>query len=397
MGKGSKGGKGKCGDDDDDDDSGSSKGSKGSKGDDDDDDDFSGDDDDDDDDDSNSACHSIKKIPKKISKTNTPQRSRSEHWRFYCDIFEHYYITSHCVNDRCGPLPGPTSDVPFGLQFELPIYEEMEKGTCLLLQFHDDICPADTSTACQCDSAQEWNPITEKCDTYQGEAPGEDLALIGYCEALTGGSWDDPLPGIAEVSKECLRGCTRYIAAEGHACCPHTCDCTAQYRECPRKSCAYCRSCCETCDAAGCDDVPAQCREPCDRVIPIDCPCIGQPDCLCDIQVLPIECPCLGQPDCFCEPCVTVIELEPIDEAISATEPTSMPVEPTTPPTEPTSKPVEEPEVGSIADESGDTGIANGGSPEEPQPTIDSGGATGTTQDGEENVSNDEDGVGGSN
>jgi hypothetical protein len=188
----------------------------------------------------------------------------------------------------------------------------MEKGICLLLQFHNDICPADPLTSCQCDSAYEWNPITDTCDRYQGESASKDLDLIGYCENLIGGSWDDSLSGTSDVSNECLRGCTRYIAAEGHACCPHACDCTAQYRKCPEESCAYCRSCCDSCD--GCDaqgDYPNVCREekPCEPQR-IRCNCIGETDCPCDLgepSDLPIICPCVGEAECLCDPCGVVI------------------------------------------------------------------------------------------
>jgi len=188
----------------------------------------------------------------------------------------------------------------------------MEKGICLLLQFHNDICPADPLTSCQCDSAYKWNPITDTCDRYQGESASTDLDLIGYCENLIGGSWDDSLSGTSDVSNECLRGCTRYIAAEGHACCPHTCDCTAQYRKCPEESCAYCRSCCDSCD--GCDaqgDYPNVCRDekPCEPQR-IRCNCIGETDCPCDLgepSDLPIICPCVGEAECLCDPCGVVI------------------------------------------------------------------------------------------
>lgn len=208
------------------------------------------------------SCNSIKEIPTKINYGNIVDRSRSGNWQFYCDVFERYYATSHCVNERCGSPVGPSPDrPPIDLQFGNPIYDEMEKGICLLLQFHDDICPADPAVACQCDSAYTWNPSTERCDRYTGTSAGTDLALIRYCENLTGGNWNDSLSGSATVSNECLRGCTRYIATEGHACCPYPCDCTAQNRPCLAESCAYCRACCESCGNCGANDYPNECRK----------------------------------------------------------------------------------------------------------------------------------------
>lgn len=251
------------------------------------------------------SCNSIQKIPKKINKTNTvSMRSRSEHWRFYCDVFENYYATSHCTHNRCSDAVPP-----YDMQFKNPAFDEMERGICLLLQFHNDICPYDPEVACECDSLFEWNPQDERCERYDGDTPGDDLALIGYCEKLTGGTW----PASEEVSNQCLRGCTRYIAAEGYACCPHTCDCTAQYRRCPTESCAYCRSCCESCEGCAAPDV---CQEapPCNQAL-LGCPCQGQPDCFCET----IEpCPNAGEepednPDVFTSPEDISDETEAID------------------------------------------------------------------------------------
>jgi hypothetical protein len=133
------------------------------------------------------------------------------------------------------------------------------QGVCLLEQFHCDICPS-KELACSCDGNREPDPSNldehdnEKCTI---DVTPDRTEIIAYCEKMLGESYlevgsgrrlgpdcDAPSRRLdamegRRLGPDCevnfaVEGCSRYIAAEGYACCDFKKGCQVHELTCER-------------------------------------------------------------------------------------------------------------------------------------------------------------------
>lgn len=197
------------------------------------------------------------------SSADDADRQKSPYAELYKKVFEEFYQNWHCVQGACDGIEvGSDIDNQPGMN-----YNGLGQGVCLLQQFHCDLCPS-KELACSCDGNRVQKPEspddcgTNKCIQRLGTL--ERTAIVEYCEDMLDEQYFVPditrrnLAAIEgrELGPDCsapgrrldadrrlgpacevnyiVEACTRYISAEGYACCPFEEKCEVHELSCER-------------------------------------------------------------------------------------------------------------------------------------------------------------------